>query len=66
VEDIAKRHGAAGLIRLIADIAMRMPMEYLSEMRGDRRKLKQAMAEELMCFFRTIPVRNSPPKGRCL
>jgi predicted permease len=37
VADIAKRHGAAGLIRLIADIAMRVPMEYLSEMRGDMR-----------------------------
>jgi predicted permease len=35
VEEIAKRHGAAGLIRLIADIAMRVPLEYLSEMRGD-------------------------------
>lgn len=35
VKDIAKRHGAWGLIRLIADIAVRVPMEYLSEMRGD-------------------------------
>ena len=35
VEDIAKRHGTAGLIRLIANIAMRLPLEYLSEMRGD-------------------------------
>jgi macrolide transport system ATP-binding/permease protein len=37
VEDIAKRHGGAGLIRLIADIAMRIPLEYLSEMRRDMR-----------------------------
>jgi len=37
VDDIAKRHGAAGLIRLLADIAIRVPMEYLSEMRGDMR-----------------------------
>jgi hypothetical protein len=37
VEDIAKRHGTAGLIRLIADIAIRVPLEYLSEMRGDMR-----------------------------
>ncbi len=37
VEDIAKRHGAAGLIRLIVDIAIRVPLEYLSEMRGDMR-----------------------------
>jgi predicted permease len=37
VEEIARRHGAAGLIRLIADIAIRVPLEYLSEMRGDMR-----------------------------
>jgi putative ABC transport system permease protein len=37
VEDIAKRHGAAGLIPLIADIAVRVPLEYLSEMRRDMR-----------------------------
>src|SRR6202451_1546256 len=37
VEDIAKRHGVASLIRLIADIAIRVPLEYLSEMRGDMR-----------------------------
>jgi predicted permease len=37
VEEIAKRHGVAGLIRLIADIAIRVPLEYLSEMRGDMR-----------------------------
>jgi ABC-type antimicrobial peptide transport system permease subunit len=37
VEDIAKRHGVTGLIRLIADIAMRVPLEYLSEMRRDMR-----------------------------
>jgi len=35
VAEIAKRHGAAGLIRLIADIAIRVPIEYLSEMRRD-------------------------------
>jgi macrolide transport system ATP-binding/permease protein len=35
VEEIAKRHGAAGLLRLIADIAIRVPLEYLSEMRRD-------------------------------
>jgi macrolide transport system ATP-binding/permease protein len=37
IEDIAKRHGAAGLVRLLADIAIRVPVEYLSEMRGDMR-----------------------------
>ncbi|HXL23526.1 MAG TPA: ABC transporter permease [Candidatus Dormibacteraeota bacterium] len=45
VEDIAKRHGAAGLIRLIADIAMRVPMEYLSEMRGDMRYAWRALVK---------------------
>jgi|HubBroStandDraft_1064217.scaffolds.fasta_scaffold09364_4 predicted permease len=37
VEEIAKREGMVGLIRLIADIAIRVPLEYLSEMRGDMR-----------------------------
>jgi predicted permease len=37
VDEIAKRHGAAGLMRLIADIAVRVPLEYLSEMRQDIR-----------------------------
>ena len=37
VEDIGKRHGVTGLIRLIADIAMRILLEYLSEMRRDMR-----------------------------
>jgi len=37
LEDIAKRHGAAGLIRLIVDVAIRVPLEYLTEMRGDMR-----------------------------
>src|SRR5262244_1517253 len=37
VEDVARRHGVAGLVRLIADIAIRVPVEYLSEMRRDMR-----------------------------
>src|SRR3984957_6097724 len=37
VQEIARREGTAGLIRLIADIAIRVPLEYLSEMRGDMR-----------------------------
>ena len=37
VEEIAKRQGVAGLIRLIADIAIRVPLEYLSEMHRDMR-----------------------------
>ena len=35
VEDISKQHGVAGLFRLVADIAIRLPIEYLSEMRRD-------------------------------
>jgi macrolide transport system ATP-binding/permease protein len=37
VEETAKRYGSAGLIRLIADVAIRLPIEYLSEMRADMR-----------------------------
>ncbi len=43
VGEIAKRHGAAGLIRLIADIAIRVPLEYLDEMRRDMRYALRAM-----------------------
>jgi macrolide transport system ATP-binding/permease protein len=43
IRDIAKRHGTSGLIRLIADIAMRVPLEYLSEMRGDMRYALRAL-----------------------
>ena len=35
VEDIARREGAGGLARLIGDLAVRIPVEYLSEMRRD-------------------------------
>src|SRR5579859_4658292 len=43
VEDIAKRQGFGGLMRLIADIAIRVPLEYLSEMRGDTRYAMRAL-----------------------
>jgi macrolide transport system ATP-binding/permease protein len=43
VEEIAKRHGVIGLIRLILDIAIRVPIEYLSEMRGDMRYALRAL-----------------------
>ena len=43
IKDIAKKHGTAGLIRLIADIALRVPLEYLSEMRGDMRYAMRAL-----------------------
>ena len=45
VEDIAKRHGAGGLIRLIVDIGLRLPLEYLSEMRGDMRYSWRALVK---------------------
>jgi predicted permease len=37
VQEIAKEHGIAGLIRLIADIAIRVPVEYMSEIHRDLR-----------------------------
>ncbi len=43
VEEIARRHGTLGLIRLIADIAIRVPLEYLSEMRRDTRFAARAL-----------------------
>jgi macrolide transport system ATP-binding/permease protein len=43
VEEIAKRHGVTGLIRLIADIAIRVPLEYLGEMRVDMRYAMRAL-----------------------
>jgi len=43
VDDIARRHGTAGLIRLIGDIAIRVVVEYLSEMRSDMRYAWRAL-----------------------
>jgi predicted permease len=43
VDEIARRQGVVGLIRLIADIAIRVPLEYLSEMRGDMRYALRAL-----------------------
>ena len=43
IKEIAKRQGTIGLIRLIADIAMRVPIEYLSEVRGDMRYAMRAL-----------------------
>ena len=45
VEEIAKQHGTTGLIRLIADIAIRVPLEYLSEMRRDLRYAVRALTK---------------------
>jgi macrolide transport system ATP-binding/permease protein len=35
IEEIARQHGVFGLVRLITDLAWRMPMEYLSEIKQD-------------------------------
>jgi predicted permease len=35
VEDVAKQNGFFGLFRLIADLAIRIPIEYLTELRQD-------------------------------
>jgi macrolide transport system ATP-binding/permease protein len=35
IEDIAKRHGLFGLVRLLADLAWRIPVEYIREIRQD-------------------------------
>ena len=43
VNEIAERHGITGLFRLLADIAFRVPVEYLSEMRGDTRYALRAL-----------------------
>jgi macrolide transport system ATP-binding/permease protein len=37
IDGLARRHGIAGLLRLLLDLAVRIPIEYLSEMRGDLR-----------------------------
>jgi macrolide transport system ATP-binding/permease protein len=43
IEEVARREGAAGLMRLLADIAMRAPLEYLSEMSRDMRYAWRAL-----------------------
>jgi macrolide transport system ATP-binding/permease protein len=43
MEETARRYGSAGLIRLIADLSIRVPIEYLSEMRADMRYALRAL-----------------------
>jgi len=43
--EIWRRHGARGLVRLLADIALRLPTEYLSELRGDVRYALRMLAK---------------------
>jgi predicted permease len=45
MKQLARRHGVIGLIRLIADIAIRLPIEYLSEMRRDMQYAARALAK---------------------
>jgi predicted permease len=45
VEDIARRQGIRGLIRLVVDIAIRVPMEYLSEMWRDLQYAARALVK---------------------
>jgi len=35
IAEVAKRHGVAGLLRLLLDLAVRVPIEYLNEIRRD-------------------------------
>ncbi len=37
IDYLARRHGIAGLVRILFDLLLRLPVEYLSEMRGDLR-----------------------------
>ena len=43
VEEVAERRGVTGLIRPLVDIAIRLPIEYLSEMRQDMRYATRAL-----------------------
>src|SRR5271166_1306654 len=45
IADLAKRHGIAGVARLIADLALHLPLEYLSEMRRDMKYAVRALAK---------------------
>ncbi len=37
IDEVARRQGVVGLLRMLLDVAFRLPVEYLSEMRGDLR-----------------------------
>ena len=45
IGEVAKRHGIAGVFRLIADLAIHLPIEYLSEMRRDLKYAARALAK---------------------
>jgi hypothetical protein len=44
IEPIWRRHGVPGLMRLLADIAIRIPVEYLGELRQDLRYALRVLA----------------------
>jgi len=44
IEPIWSRHGIAGLVRLLADIAIRLPAEYMAELRSDVRHAVRTLA----------------------
>ncbi|HEX5235099.1 MAG TPA: ADOP family duplicated permease [Silvibacterium sp.] len=45
IGEVAKRHGVPGLIGLVGDLAIRLPMEYLGEMRQDLRYAARVLAK---------------------
>lgn len=45
IEQIARRRGVAGLLPLLADLAVRLPVEYLNEMRQDLRYAVRALVK---------------------
>ena len=45
IDQVAMRHGVGGLLRLVADLALRLPVEYLSEMRRDMQYAARALSK---------------------
>lgn len=45
IDDIAKREGLAGLLRMLADVVLRLAIEYLVELRGDVRYALRALRQ---------------------
>jgi macrolide transport system ATP-binding/permease protein len=45
IAEVAKRHGIAGVVRILGDLALRLPLEYLSEMRRDVQYAARALAK---------------------
>ena len=43
IEETARRQGILGLLRVLLDIAIRVPLEYASEIRGDMRYASRAL-----------------------